>query len=97
MKNEIGEVGEFDKNKLSHNLLVILFTTLLFTIFSCQAPGMSGWQGIGNLLFPPLIGIFTLLTYLVTRWITNERTWVVTMIGTTINLILSIYLYFNPH
>ena len=83
-------------NKTKNNVWIIIIGTVLSWIIAMSADLSNvGLGGLAHLFFPIIIGIVTLLIYLILRIFTKKIIWVITILGTIYNLILAFQLYFD--
>jgi len=80
-----------------NNVGFIFTVVLIFTILTMSAPDLdkAGLGGLANLFFPGILGILTILIYLVTKIFFRKRNWIVTIAGTISIAYISIMLFFD--
>ncbi len=84
-----------DKNSRKTNLAGIAIGTIISWIIGMQTDlhPSSGHAGFIPLVFPPLVGIFTILIYLISRIFIRKFNWVISLTGITYLLYFSIDFY----
>ena len=82
--------------KTSNNIWIIFSGTILSWVISMSADLSNvGLGGLAHLFFPWIIGIATLLIYLVLSIFTKRFIWIITIVGVSYNLILAYRLHFD--
>jgi len=66
-----------------NNLIGILVGTIIAWIIAMQTdlPASSNHGGFIPLIYPPFIGILTVIGYLISRLITKKYNWIISIIG----------------
>ena len=66
-----------------YNLLGILIGTIIAWIIAMRTdlPASSNHGGFIPLIYPPFIGILTVIVYLISRLITKKYNWIISIIG----------------
>ena len=80
-----------------NNVGLIFTVVIILTILTMSAPDLdkAGLGGLANLFFPGILGIFTILVYLITRIFFRKWNWIVTIAGTISIAYISIMLFFD--
>ncbi|MFT5252835.1 MAG: hypothetical protein ACI87N_001857 [Flavobacteriales bacterium] len=78
------------------NIGLLLALIIVFTIFTLSAPNLdkAGLGGLGNLVFPAIIGIITIVIYLISRIFTRKWNWIITICGIIFMACTSVWLFF---
>jgi len=84
-----------DINSWKINLAVIAIGTVISWIIGLQTDlhPSSGHGGFIPLVFPPLLGIFIILIYLISRIFIRKYNWIITLIGIIYLMYFSIDFY----
>lgn len=79
------------------NIGIVCTSIFVFTVFAMSAPDLdrAGLGGLANLLFPGLIGVFTIIIYFLTRIFANEWNWIITLAGVVFMAYVSTMLFFD--
>lgn len=89
-----------NKNRLNkpwNNMGILFAVIVIFTVFTMSAPNLNnaGIGGIANLLLPTVIGITTILIYLISRIFIRTWNWVITICGIIYMGYISVMLFFD--
>jgi hypothetical protein len=78
------------------NIGILLALIVLFTIFTLSAPNLDkvGLGGLANLFFPAILGIITILIYLISRIFIRKWNWIITICGIIFMTYISVALFF---
>ncbi len=88
---------KIDINHPGQNILVIIVISIALTFLTTSAP-YSPSGNHGNIIFlvtPFLIGILTIICYLIYRIFSHSFNWIVTLLGLAFNILMSTYLYIS--
>ena len=79
------------------NMLVIFIVTMICVAIALSAPYLDQvvLRGLMNIFYPLAIGGITTFLYLLSRMVTKQYNWIITVIGVVVNLFVSIHLYNN--